>query len=64
MFDAVLFLVSVLNPVACVSIVDDVTQVSFVSVPADLLWRSDATGRVFAQALAVVRVLVKEPPQE
>jgi hypothetical protein len=60
MLDAVSFLALILDLVVCISIADDVTQVSFVPTLVALLWWSDAAGRVPVQAQAVVRVLI--PP--
>jgi hypothetical protein len=37
MLDAVLFLVLVFNPVMCISIADNVTQVSIIMIPTTLL---------------------------
>jgi hypothetical protein len=54
---AVSFLASIFNPVTCISVANDVTQVSPVSIPAALLRWSDVASRVPVCAWAVVMVL-------
>jgi hypothetical protein len=57
MLHAVSFLAPIFNPVTCISVVDYITQVSFLPIWVMLLRGSDAAGRVPTRALAVVRVL-------
>jgi hypothetical protein len=57
MLHAVSFLAPIFNPVTCISVANDVTQVSPVSILVALLWWSDVASRVPVCAWAVVRVL-------
>jgi hypothetical protein len=63
LFDVVSLFVLVFNPVVRISVVDNVVQVPVVpfSSLVALLWGSQATGRVLAWALAVVRILTPRP---
>jgi hypothetical protein len=60
MFNALSLLAPIFNLVVCISVANDVTQVMviLVSSSAVFLWGSEAAGRVSAQSLAVVRVLI------
>jgi hypothetical protein len=58
--DTVSFLMPVLDLIVCVSVVDDILQVSFIPTLATLLRWSDVVGRVPMQAWAVVMILT--PP--
>jgi hypothetical protein len=59
-FDAVSLLALVFDPATCISVADNIAQVFVVPISVVLLSGSDATGRVPAQTLVVVRVLT--PP--
>jgi hypothetical protein len=55
--DVVSFLIPVLDLAACISLADDVTQVSLIPTLATLLRWSDVAGRVLVQTWVVVEIL-------
>jgi hypothetical protein len=59
--DAIALLTSFFNTAVCISIANDVTQVSFLVIPSMLNQMCYATGWVLTQTLVVVRVLTPPP---
>jgi hypothetical protein len=59
LFKALMLLTPVFNPAACISVVDDFTQISFISVSssAAFLWWSETACRVPMMTLPVVRLV-------
>jgi hypothetical protein len=59
LFNALLLSAPILNPVACISTVDDIAQVVIVSPTPSvvLLWLSDATVQVPTMTLSVVKLV-------
>jgi hypothetical protein len=59
--DTVSLLAPVVHLDVCVSIVYNITHVTFVLIPATLFGRCDAAGRVPTWTLAVVEILTPPP---
>jgi hypothetical protein len=60
LFNALSLSAPIFNPAACISVADDVMQVTIVSPTpsAVLLWWSDAAGRVPMRTLLVVKLMI------